>query len=75
MAKAIKEIKAITMAGQQKGVISVARIQEPYGDNSAPVVSIAVSLQGETNQMEWKTHIPLENVDALIEALQVAKKG
>jgi hypothetical protein len=65
------EIKKIELAGTKKGVISVADVTEPYGSGSNDVVSVGVALNGE--DIEWKVHIPYENIDALIEALQEAK--
>lgn len=65
------EIKQIALSGTKKGVISVAQVKEPYGAGSDDVVSIGIAIDGE--KIEWKTHIPYENIDALIEALQEAK--
>lgn len=66
-----KEIKKIDLAGTKKGVISVADVKEPYGQGSNDVVSIAIALNGK--DIEWKTHIPYENIDEVIEALKEAK--
>jgi len=66
---AIKEFK---LANTEKGLIKVSKIEEPYGENSKPVVSIAISLNGE--EVDWKAHIPYENIDELIESLKEAKK-
>ncbi|RUM57022.1 MAG: hypothetical protein DSY40_01295 [Nautilia sp.] len=66
---AIKEFK---LANTEKGLIKVSKIEEPYGENSKPVVSIAISLNGE--DVDWKAHIPYENIDELIESLKEAKK-
>jgi hypothetical protein len=65
-------IKTIPLANTNEGVISVAHIEEPYGENSKPVVSIGISLNGE--EVDWKAHIPYENVDDVIEALKEAKE-
>lgn len=73
MAKTVKEIATINLSGNEKGVISVARIDEPYGDGSAPVVSIGIFLKETSIDMNWKTHIPLGNIDELINALNQAK--
>ncbi len=69
--KTTKEIKEFKLANTKDGVIKVSKIEEPYGENSKPVVSIAVSLNG--NDVDWKAHIPYENIDELIEALKEAK--
>jgi hypothetical protein len=70
--KTTKEIKEIKLADTQKGLIKVSKIEKPYGENSNPVVSIAISLNGE--DVDWKAHIPYKNIDELIEALEEAKK-
>jgi len=65
--------KTITLSGTKQGVISITKIDEPYGENSASVASIGVSLAGEKNEPEWKVHIPLDNLDEVIEALRSLK--
>lgn len=66
------EIKTIPLSGTKNGLISISNITEPYGKGSDDVVSIGISLNGQ--DIEWKSHIPYANIDALIEALQEAKK-
>lgn len=65
------ELERIALANTKKGVISISNISEPYGAGSGDVTSIGISLTGK--EPEWKVHIPKENVDAVIEALQKAK--
>ena len=65
--------KTIQLSGTKKGVISVTKIDEPYGAGSASVASIGISLVGNANEPEWKVHIPLENIDEVIEALKELK--
>jgi len=65
------ELKKIDLSGTKKGVISIADVKEPYGPGSNDVVSIAIALNGE--DIEWKVHIPYDNIDEVIEALQLAK--
>ncbi|BFU77372.1 hypothetical protein ALC152_05870 [Arcobacter sp. 15-2] len=65
------EIEKIALANTKKGVISVSHITEPYGAGSGDVTSIGISLTGK--EPEWKVHIPKENVDALIAALEKSK--
>jgi len=65
------QIETINLAGTKKGTISVANITEPYGAGTPEVTSIGVSLIGD--EVEWKVHIPKENIDDLINALQKAK--
>lgn len=63
----------IPLSGTNKGVISVTKIDEPYGAGSATVASIGISLVGDAETPEWKVHIPLENLDAVIKALEALK--
>ncbi len=65
--------KTIQLSGTKKGVISVTKINEPYGAGSASVASIGISLVGNADEPEWKVHIPLENIDEVIEALKELK--
>jgi hypothetical protein len=64
---------AIPLHGTNNGVISVTKIEEPYGKDSNTVASIGISLNGKSDDPEWKVHIPLENLDAVIDALQKLK--
>ncbi len=73
MSKDSKLLKSFKLAGTKTGTISVSHIEEPYGEDSAPVVSIGISLKGDINEPDWKAHIPYENLDDLIEALKLAK--
>lgn len=63
----------LPLANTNNGVISISKITEPYGSNSGTVASIGISLNGDATDPEWKVHIPLENLDAVIEALQALK--
>ena len=65
--------KTISLSGTKKGVISVTKIDEPYGVGSHSVASIGISLAGNADEPEWKVHIPLENLDEVIEALKELK--
>ena len=65
--------KTIALSGTKKGVISVARIDEPYGKDSATVASIGISLAGDSENPEWKVHLPMDNLDEVIEALKALK--
>ena len=67
------ELKKIQLSGTPNGIISIADVKEPYGAGTADVVSIGIALNGE--DVEWKTHIPYENIDEVIEALQEAKNN
>jgi hypothetical protein len=63
----------IALSGTKKGVISVTKIDEPYGAGSATVASIGISLAGNAEEPEWKVHIPLDNLEEVIKALQALK--
>lgn len=65
--------KTIALSGTKKGVISVTKIDEPYGKESASVASIGISLIGNVSEPEWKVHIPFDNLDEVIEALSGLK--
>ncbi|WP_415395895.1 hypothetical protein [Sulfurimonas sp. CS5] len=65
--------KTIALSGTKKGIISVAKLEEPYGKDSHTVASIGISLSGNVDAPEWKVHLPLENLDEVIEALQSLK--
>ena len=63
----------IALSGTKNGVISITKLDNPYGEGSGTVASIGISLSGEANNPEWKVHIPLENLDEVIEQLQKLK--
>jgi len=65
--------KIIPLSGTNKGVISVTKIDEPYGTGSQTVASIGISLAGNADEPEWKVHIPLDNLDEVIKALSELK--
>jgi hypothetical protein len=67
----ITQLTTIPLAGTKKGIISISNVSEPYGTGTADVVSIGIALNGEN--VEWKAHIPYDNIDAVIKALQDAK--
>jgi hypothetical protein len=62
--------KVINLSGTKNGVISVEKIDEPYGKDSASVASIGINLKGDASNPEWKVHIPFDNLDEVIKALQ-----
>ena len=63
----------IALSGTKNGVISVTKIEEPYGKDSGTVASIGISLAGNAENPEWKVHLPMDNLDAVIEALTALK--
>jgi hypothetical protein len=65
--------RSIALDGTKKGVISVTKIAEPYGTGSGTVVSVGISLSGDAENPEWKVHLPLNNLDDVIAALQELK--
>jgi hypothetical protein len=67
------DITKIALEGTKNGVISVTKIEEPYGAGSGTVASIGISLSGDETNPEWKVHIPLANVEAVVKALQAIK--
>ncbi len=60
----------IPLSSTKKGVISVTKVERPYGEDSAPVASVGISLSGNAESPEWKVHIPMDNLDDVIEALK-----
>ncbi|MEW5832807.1 MAG: hypothetical protein AB1763_08220 [Campylobacterota bacterium] len=66
-------ISEIPLDGTKKGVISISKIDEPYGEGSDSVASIGVSLSGDAKNPEWKVHIPMGNIDAVVDALKSIK--
>jgi hypothetical protein len=70
----MKVIKEIRLNGTSHGEISVGIIDEPYGINSDSVASIAVTLDSDSHNVDWKVHIPKANIDDVIEALKEAKE-
>ena len=64
---------SIALNGTKNGVISISKIEQPYGPASHTVASIGISLSGNTEAPDWKVHLPLSNLDAVIEALQKLK--
>lgn len=67
-------VKVINLSGTKKGIISIAKLKAPYGEGSEDVASIGISLAGNTEEPGWKVHIPLDNIDEVIEALKAIKR-
>lgn len=67
--------KKINLSATKKGIISVVKLDEPYGKGSDAVASISISLSGDTDAPNWKVHIPLDNLEEVIEALQELRDG
>ena len=75
MSGTVTKVDELTLSGTKDGKISVSTITEPYGPKSEPVASIGISLQAGSEEPDWKVHIPKANIDAVIAALQEAKKS
>ncbi|MCT7912122.1 hypothetical protein N5912_09805 [Arcobacter lacus] len=66
----ITEIGTLALAGTKKGKITISNVTEPYGKDTEDIVSIGVSLNGI--DVQWKAHIPYENLEEVIAILQKA---
>ncbi len=75
MSETIKNIENMNLSGTKDGNISISVIEEPYGLGSNSVVSIGISLQKNSEEPDWKVHIPKGNIEDVIKALQEASKG
>ncbi|MBL3519200.1 hypothetical protein ACNSOP_02995 [Aliarcobacter lanthieri] len=69
----VTKLKEFDLSGTKQGKITVSNVTEPYGKDTADIVSIGIALNGE--DVQWKAHIPYENIDELILALQYAKES
>jgi hypothetical protein len=75
MSGTVTKIDEMTLSGTKDGKISITTVSEPYGPKSESVASIGISLQVGAEEPDWKVHIPKANIDAVIAALQEAKKS
>lgn len=66
------EIATLDLSGTKKGKIIISNLTEPYGKETADVVSIGIALNGK--DIEWKSHVPYDNLDEVIEILQKINK-
>ena len=66
-------VTTINLSGTKSGTISITKIDEPYGKDTSSVASVGISLTGDANNPEWKVHIPFDNLEDVIEALQKLK--
>lgn len=69
----MEEVKEFALSGTQNGKIEIAIIKEPYGKGSDSVASIGIFLDSSNSEPDWKVHIPKEDIDKVVEALQEAK--
>ena len=75
MSGTVKKIDEMTLSGTKDGKISITTIAQPYGPKSESVASIGIALQANADEPDWKVHIPKANIDAVISALEEAKKS
>jgi len=75
MSGAVTNVDEMTLSGTKDGKISITTVAQPYGPKSESVASIGISLQAGAEDPDWKVHIPKANIDAVISALQEAKKS
>jgi hypothetical protein len=66
----ITELGNLALSGTKKGKISISNVTEPYGKDTPEIVSIGISLNGQ--DVQWKSHIPYENLEEVISVLQKA---
>lgn len=63
----------IPLHSTKKGTISITKLEKPYGEDSTPVASVGISLTGNSDALDWKVHIPMDNLDEVIKALESLK--
>lgn len=66
----ITQLGTLDLAGTKKGKITISNVTEPYGKDTPDIISIGISLNGQ--DIQWKSHIPYENLEDVIEILQKA---
>ena len=75
MSGKVTQVDEFVLNGTKDGKISITTIANPYGPKSESIASIGISLQSDSQEPDWKVHIPKANIDAVISALQEAKKS
>ena len=61
----------IPLTSAKEGQITLTKLTDPYGANSGDVVSIGVTLNdAQSDAPDWKVHIPVANIAAVIDALK-----
>ncbi len=68
------KIKEFHLADTEDGKIEVSILENPYGEGSKRVASIAIFMIAQGEEPNWKVHIPKDNIDDVIEALKEAKE-
>lgn len=75
MSGTVTIVEEMALSGTENGKITVTTVAEPYGPGSESVASIGISLQSNSEEPDWKVHLPKENIDTVIAALQKAKES
>jgi hypothetical protein len=75
MSGKVRRVEEMSLCGTDHGTITITTVEEPYGTGTASVASIGISLQANAEEPDWKVHLPKENIDAVIAALQKAKEN
>ena len=65
----LTKIRTIDLSDTKNGIIVISKLDEPYGKNSNSVASIGISLKGDEENLDWKTHIPIDDLADVIDAL------
>jgi hypothetical protein len=71
--KKVKLVEEFDLSSTDIGKIVVSELINPYGEGTEPVISIAVDLE-DNKEIDYKVHIPFDDLDNLISALQKAKE-
>jgi len=74
MGEKIRQIDEFNLSGTKNGKVSISKIDEPYGENSQSILSIGVFLDSSKDEPDWKVHIPKDDIDKLILAINKAKE-
>jgi len=74
MSGKVTNIAEFNLNGTKDGKITISTIEQPYGTNSESVASIGISLKSDSNEPDWKVHIPKANIDEVISALKEAQQ-
>jgi len=74
MSEKVTKIDEFNLSGTKNGKVSISKIDEPYGENSDSVLSIGIFLDESKSEPDWKVHIPKDDIDKLVLALNKAKE-
>jgi hypothetical protein len=65
MSGKITTIEEMSLANTKEGKITVTTIEEPYGTGSESIASIGIALQANSDEPDWKVHLPKENIEGV----------